>query len=56
MCASPGICAVKSINLANVDMDAAFEGSAKARKTISEACKNVVVINSDASSSTDEDR
>ena len=56
MCAYPGICAEKSIHLATVDMDAAFEGSAKARKTISEACNNDVEINPVASNSSNEDR
>ena len=56
MSAYPGICIAKGINVKNIDMNAAFLNSAKARKTISEACNDVVEINSEASSTSDQDR
>ena len=56
MSAYPGICIIKGINLKNIDMNAAFLNSAKARKTILDACNDVVVINSEASSASDQDR
>ena len=54
--AYPGIYIEKGINLRNVDMNAAFLNSAKARKIISEACNDVVVINSEASSASNDER
>ena len=56
MSAYPGICIAKGINVKNIGMNAAFQNSAKARKTISEACNDVVEINSEASSTSDQDR
>ena len=56
MSAYPGICTAKCINIRNVDMNAAFLNSSKARKTISQACNDVVEINSEGSSASDEDR
>ena len=56
MSAYPGICTIKGIDLKNIDMNAAFLNSAKARKTILDACNDVVVINSEASSASDQDR
>ena len=56
MSAYPGICIIKGINLKNIDMNAAFLNSAKARKIILDACNDVVVINSEASSASDQDR
>ena len=56
MSAYPGICRIKGIDLNNIDMNAAFLNSAKARKTILDACNDVVVINSEASSASDQDR
>ena len=56
MSAYPGICRKKGIDLNNIDMNAAFLNSAKARKTILDACNDVVVINSESSSASDQDR
>ena len=56
MSAYPGICTIKGIDLNNIDMNAAFLNSAKARKTILDACNDVVVINSESSSASDQDR
>ena len=55
MSAYARICTAKRINIRNVDMDAAFLNSSKARKIISQACKDVVEINSEGSSASDED-
>ena len=56
MSAYPGICIIKGINLKNIDMNAAFLNSAKARKRNLDACNDFVVINSEASSASDQDR
>ena len=56
MSAYPGICIVKDINLKNIDTNAAFLNIAKAHKTILDACNDVVVVNSEASSASDQDR
>ena len=56
MSAYPGISMIKGIDLKNIDMNAAFLNSAKARKTIVDACNAVVVINSESSSASDQDR
>jgi len=56
MSAYPGIYIAKGINVKNIDMYAAFLNSAKARKTILEACNDVVKIDSEASSTSDQDR
>ena len=56
MSAYPTICTEKGINLWSIDMDANFSSGAKAHKTISGSCDDVVLSNSEASSESDEER
>ena len=56
MSAYPTICTEKGIDLWSIDMDANFSSGAKAHKTISGACNDVVLSNSEASSELEEER